>query len=973
MLSEADVLFAFRLILGRDPVSRDEYEAHQAHASLRDLGHRLQSSPEFQRRASAQLEQAVEPRWVCAEIRNGLRIWVDLSDIGVSAGCLVDDWEPAETDFILSVLQPGDVFVDVGANIGWFTILAAHAVGPEGFVHAFEPRPDRVLRLRQSIRENGFDDRCEVTPIALGATDAELDLAWMPAERNPGHSFLLSEPLPDSAERLTKVPVRPLDSLGIDRPVRILKIDVEGAEPQVLQGARELLVRDKPILVLEVFPQWIEKVSKSSAAALMDGLRGMGYRIFRLAAQGLGRELRHGDTGIEPGGAEYFGVVALSQADARSLLAQRLDHRVADLERRLVHEHLARHAADARLEELLQAPAAKSDPATEAALSQARELAAAAEARAEEAEARAAEALANFGSAEARLAAAVAAAGAAEARAGEAAKRAAQAEARVIDAASRATAAELRAEQAEAASAASAATIAQHEATLQSARRAATAATAEARRAQEAHAAAAQRLHGIEASTAWAMTMPLRRLAGQMPNGARRTLRRGAKLIWWTVSMQVVQRIKPHLVRTPPASLSAPAPAIQDSALPATPERAAAVQPLRPPTPLVAPCLPAKLRPRVLIIDSRWPSPDRDSGSLDAVLQIRTLRRLGYEVVLAADAEYTEVSPRRESLEAEGVICLSPARTPSIDAFLESDGATLDLCFMSRIYCGGRYYEALRRHAPRARLVFNTVDLHHLRELREARLNDDSVALRRAEATRERELYLVRQADATIVVSAAERDLLQEAVPGAEVFEMPLARPVRDPTAIPGFAARSGIGFIGAFDHRPNVDAVDYLVRKIWPLVLQRLPSAQLAIVGAGLPDEALADAPAGISYLGPLPEIDSWLDGLRLTVAPLRYGAGAKGKVASSLAAGVPCVATPVAAEGMRLRDGVEVAIGETPAQLAEQICRLHEDAVLWQRLSQGGHDKARRELSPQDGEARLAKMLATLDQPIPHDVSRR
>ena len=284
---------------------------------------------------------------------------------------------------------------------------------------------------------------------------------------------------------------------------------------------------------------------------------------------------------------------------------------------------------------------------------------------------------------------------------------------------------------------------------------------------------------------------------------------------------------------------------------------------------------------------------------------------------------------------------------------------------LCRVYCGGRYLEAVKHHAPRTRTIFNTVDLHYLREERVARLHEDTIALRRAEATRERELYLVRQADATTVVSAAERQILERAVPGARVFEMPLARPVRAQANVPGFEQRLGIGFVGGFEHEPNLDAVRFLVDDIWPWVVDELPEAELLIVGADLPDSVLAGEPDRVRYLGPLPDLDPWLDGLRLTVAPLRCGAGAKGKVASSLAAGVPCVGTPIAAEGMQLRDGVHIAIGDTAEALAGHIRDVYRDPAVWARLSRRGREKAESDFSLAAGERRLAAMLEELRLP--------
>jgi glycosyltransferase involved in cell wall biosynthesis len=493
--------------------------------------------------------------------------------------------------------------------------------------------------------------------------------------------------------------------------------------------------------------------------------------------------------------------------------------------------------------------------------------------------------------------------------------------------------------------------------------------------------AVTERLNAIEMSTVWRATHPLRLAGKYVPSGVRRTLRRAARIGWWTITLQLPHRLRGYLAaraanqvqRKPeqqPATLAI-VPELQATAVPAAATHHASLGAAF----VVAPSggyggplrLPAPKMRRALVIDSRWPRPDRDSGSLDAVLQARSLRRLGYEVVFAGDHDYAEDSPYRTRLEADGVICLAPSNCPSIEAFLHSDGGTVDLCVLSRVYSGGRYLEAARRHAPRAKIVFNTVDLHHLREEREARLAGDMAKLHQAQATRERELYIVRQADATIVVSATEHAVLEQAVPGAAVFEMPLARPVCTPGSIDGFEGRNGVGFVGGFEHQPNVDAVRYLLTEVWPRVLERLPDAQLFIVGDGLPEDALAGGLPGVRYLGALSDLSHWFDTLRLTVAPLRFGAGAKGKVASSLAAGVPCVGTTVAAEGMRLQDGLHIAVGDTPEALAARICDVHENPALWAHLSAEGHKKARTEFSIEAGEERLAALLRFLDLPAP------
>jgi glycosyltransferase involved in cell wall biosynthesis len=366
-------------------------------------------------------------------------------------------------------------------------------------------------------------------------------------------------------------------------------------------------------------------------------------------------------------------------------------------------------------------------------------------------------------------------------------------------------------------------------------------------------------------------------------------------------------------------------------------------------------------RPAALLVDDHWPRPDRDAGSIEIVNLAEALMGFGFEVWFAADRDHADDgSPGRDALTDKGVRCLRPVDVPSVGAFLEREGGRFALVVLNRVYCGGRFMEDARRHCTGARVVFNTIDLHHLRLQREAELRSDADGLAAAAAVREREEALAGEADATVVVSEAERDLLAS-VPGANLVVLPLAREIRPPRA--PFEARSGVGFIGGFVHAPNVDAVRFFLAEVWPLVLRGDPRCEFSIVGAGLPPDVLDGAPGAVRYVGPVADAAPWFESLRLTVAPLRYGAGVKGKVVSSLAAGVPCVATPVAVEGMGLRDGDGVLVAATPELLAGRVLRAHADPDLWAGLSAGGLAQAAARFSPAACRGALAEALWVMD----------
>jgi glycosyltransferase involved in cell wall biosynthesis len=362
-------------------------------------------------------------------------------------------------------------------------------------------------------------------------------------------------------------------------------------------------------------------------------------------------------------------------------------------------------------------------------------------------------------------------------------------------------------------------------------------------------------------------------------------------------------------------------------------------------------------RGRAIVIDNHWPEPDRDSGSIDIINLVIALSDLGLDVTLAAAKEPAGPSAARDKLEQKGIQCLLPEIHGSLDHYLLHSGSKFDLCVLCRVYCGGEFLEVVQQCCRKARIVFNTIDLNFLREERKAKLLDDKHLLDLLPTLREREEHIIRESDATILVSDAEMQLIQESIPGAFCIQMPLARPINPP--ITPFEERRGVGFIGGFAHAPNVDAISNFLQEIWPLVVQAMPDCELTIVGADFPRTLLDGCPGRVTALGHVPDIGPWFESLRVTVAPLRFGAGAKGKIASSLAAGVPAVVTEVAAEGMSLNEGCGVVIGRDPAAFAASIQRVCTDGELWRRLSSEGLSYAHRTLGLDAWTERVDGML--------------
>lgn len=337
--------------------------------------------------------------------------------------------------------------------------------------------------------------------------------------------------------------------------------------------------------------------------------------------------------------------------------------------------------------------------------------------------------------------------------------------------------------------------------------------------------------------------------------------------------------------------------------------------------------------PRVLILDLYTPTPDMDSGSVDAFYQMQLLLDLGYQVTFAPVMDF-QYQPRYTSdLQRIGVRCLYQPYVPSVEQHLISEGARYNYVVISRLPTAEGYFKAIRRHCPNAKIFFNTVDLHYLRESRQAEVEANAALARQALRTKRVELEFVAKADACWVISRAEEELLRREVPNGRIHYLPLTMEITDREAVP-FAERRDIFFIGGFRHRPNLDAVTYFIQEIWPRVKHELPGARFHVVGSHPPQELIDMATEDVVIAGFVPEAAHYFNRCRLSVAPLRFGAGLKGKVGRSLGYGCPVVATPVAVEGSGLSDS-EVVIAEGTDEFAAAVVRLYQDESLWNRLS--------------------------------------
>ena len=345
------------------------------------------------------------------------------------------------------------------------------------------------------------------------------------------------------------------------------------------------------------------------------------------------------------------------------------------------------------------------------------------------------------------------------------------------------------------------------------------------------------------------------------------------------------------------------------------------------------------------MIDGATPRPDHESASLRLVNLMRLLQAEGAHVVFLP-ADLAHAGRHTAALQALGIEAWYAPFAGRLSRWLREHGPRFDAVMVSRHYVLRELLPLLRRHAPAARIVFDSVDLHFVRERRTARLAGDEVLARSAEATRVRELEMVRASDATVVVSGEEAALLAREVPGAQVEVLSNVHEVAGP-GLP-FERRGDLVFVGGFRHPPNVDAARWFCREVFPRVRERLSAVRFHCIGEGPPDEiARLDGRDGIRVHGHVPDLAPYMDGCRVAVAPLRVGAGVKGKINLSMAHGQPVVATTLAAEGMHLCDGHDVLLADDAEAFADAVVRLYQDRALWQALAANGLESVRRHFS--------------------------
>ena len=332
----------------------------------------------------------------------------------------------------------------------------------------------------------------------------------------------------------------------------------------------------------------------------------------------------------------------------------------------------------------------------------------------------------------------------------------------------------------------------------------------------------------------------------------------------------------------------------------------------------------------VAVFDQLIPTPDRDAGSARMVFVLRALSQWCHPVFIPLGKR---IWPEYEKqLWTEGIETASVLRYKKL--LTERKIAAVVL---SRPAVADALLGSVRRIDPKLKIVYDMLDVHHLRAEREAALTGDPKADREADSLRRIETRVARASDLVWCGSLSDKEIMARLAPGVPLVVVPTVHELHK-RGLP-FAKRKHLLFVGNFGHRPNTDAVRFLAREVLPLIRRTLSHIELLVVGVNAPPDFADYASAGVRVLGYVPDLESVMSTCRVFVAPIRFGSGVNGKIGEALAYGLPVVTTTVGAEGWGFTNDEQILIADPPGDFASAVLRLYTDEELWQKLADGGY----------------------------------
>ena len=345
----------------------------------------------------------------------------------------------------------------------------------------------------------------------------------------------------------------------------------------------------------------------------------------------------------------------------------------------------------------------------------------------------------------------------------------------------------------------------------------------------------------------------------------------------------------------------------------------------------------------VLIIDEIIPEFNKDSGSRRLTEIIKLLLKNKVSVFLIADLkQYKYKSDYIQKFKDLGVNVYQPSidqkgQLVTKEGFIKLITPKIEVAWLHRPTIFSKFQSLVKTANPNIKLVFDMVDFHYVRLLREYELNKDEALKAEAEKFLKIELENCKNADVVIAISTTDKELLKQHFNTDEkvVLISNIHQHIDKSYNFNSFEKRNDLLFVGSFRHDPNSDAVKYLKENIMPLVWKVIPDLKVNIIGSYITDDIEALASDRFKLLGFVDDLDAVINTTKLFVAPLRFGAGIKGKIGQSLEHSLPLVTTNVGAEGFDFGEQTNVMIANNAEAIAQKVIDLYTNKILWEEAS--------------------------------------
>ncbi|WP_048810325.1 glycosyltransferase [Candidatus Methylacidiphilum infernorum] len=353
-------------------------------------------------------------------------------------------------------------------------------------------------------------------------------------------------------------------------------------------------------------------------------------------------------------------------------------------------------------------------------------------------------------------------------------------------------------------------------------------------------------------------------------------------------------------------------------------------------------------RKKALVFNDYLLVPDRRGGDFRTFQIIKIIRELGWEVNLAVlnDRENHGKVLQEDNLDIEfkhyeGILFEAGVKEillgeEKIKTFLSRQGQEISVAYVFSPTVAYHFIPLIRSYAVNAKLIYDPVDLAFIRLERKAALSKDPLVIEEAKQAKIIDTTNFVASDAIVAITEEEKEKILELSLQSRVEVVPNIHEVHKPKS--PWENRKSILFLGYFGHEPNVDGLSYFILEMWESIREHIPGCSFEIVGSFLKEyvpEELLNRP-GIQPVGYVPDLVPCFEKARVFVAPLRFGAGMKGKIGMAMASGLPVVTTSIGAEGMKLENGKNAFICDDKEEFIQAVVRLYKEKELWERLSQ-------------------------------------